>query len=204
MINKSNRHTKSNRQTRAQNESTIILSKFVKMLDEKLINLLKNQPKSMAIAELINDVEKSSTIQLSDSIDLLTGVWELRWSSASQPWLKQADWLENLQVLDPANGRGMNLLKLAGPLGTAAAVTVEAELCLEGANRVGVRFRRGGWRGPSLPGGRRLELFKTVNQSFPAWLDITALTNDLRICRGNAGTVFALLKRHDKSVSDFL
>ena len=195
---------KSNRQTRAQNESTIILSKFVKMLDEKLINLLKNQPKSMAIAELINDVEKSSTIQLSDSIDLLTGVWELRWSSASQPWLKQADWLENLQVLDPANGRGMNLLKLAGPLGTAAAVTVEAELCLEGANRVGVRFRRGGWRGPSLPGGRRLELFKTVNQSFPAWLDITALTNDLRICRGNAGTVFALLKRHDKSVSDFL
>ena len=204
MIDKSNRHTKSNRQTRAQNESTITLSKFVKMLDKKLINLLKNQPKSMAIAELIHDVEKSSTIQLSDSIDLLTGVWELRWSSASQPWLKQADWLENLQVLDPANGRGMNLLKLAGPLGTAAAVTVEAELCLEGANRVGVRFRRGGWRGPSLPGGRRLELFKTVNQSFPAWLDITALTNDLRICRGNAGTVFALLKRHDKSVSDFL
>ena len=204
MIDKSNRHTKSNLQTRAQNESTITLSKFVKMLDEKLINLLKNQPKSMAIAELIHDVEKSSTIQLSDSIDLLTGVWELRWSSASQPWLKQADWLENLQVLDPANGRGMNLLKLAGPLGTAAAVTVEAELCLEGANRVGVRFRRGGWRGPSLPGGRRLELFKTVNQSFPAWLDITALTNDLRICRGNAGTVFALLKRHDKSVSDFL
>lgn len=198
MIDKSNRHT------RAQNESTITLSKFVKMLDKKLINLLKNQPKSMAIAELIHDVEKSSTIQLSDSIDLLTGVWELRWSSASQPWLKQADWLENLQVLDPANGRGMNLLKLAGPLGTAAAVTVEAELCLEGANRVGVRFRRGGWRGPSLPGGRRLELFKTVNQSFPAWLDITALTNDLRICRGNAGTVFALLKRHDKSVSDFL
>ena len=204
MIDKSNRHTKSNRLTRAQNESTITLSKFVKMLDKKLINLLKNQPKSMAIAELIHDVEKSSTIQLSDSIDLLTGVWELRWSSASQPWLKQADWLENLQVLDPANGRGMNLLKLAGPLGTAAAVTVEAELCLEGANRVGVRFRRGGWRGPSLPGGRRLELFKTVNQSFPAWLDITALTNDLRICRGNAGTVFALLKRHDKSVSDFL
>ena len=204
MIDKINRHTKSNRHTRAQNESTITLSKFVKMLDKKLINLLKNQPKSMAIAELIHDVEKSSTIQLSDSIDLLTGVWELRWSSASQPWLKQADWLENLQVLDPANGRGMNLLKLAGPLGTAAAVTVEAELCLEGANRVGVRFRRGGWRGPSLPGGRRLELFKTVNQSFPAWLDITALTNDLRICRGNAGTVFALLKRHDKSVSDFL
>ena len=171
---------------------------------ESLIHLLKNQPRNTGIAELIHDIEKPSTIELCDSIDLLTGVWELRWSSASQPWLKQADWLQNLQVLDPANGRGMNLLKLAGPLGAAAAVTVEAELTLEGANRVGVRFKRGGWRGPSLPGGRRLELFKTVNQSFPAWLDITVLTNDLRICRGNAGTVFALLKRHDRSVNDFL
>ncbi len=82
-------------------------------------------------------------------------------------------------------------------------MTVEAELSTDGANRVGVRFRKGGWRGPALPGGRRLELFKTVKQSFPAWLDITTLTEELRICRGNAGTTFALLKRHDMEVSDF-
>ena len=135
----------------------------------ELIRRLKEQPDDGSIPDLVVAAEANSDVDLSRDLALLKGVWELRWSSASQPWLKQADWLENLQVLDPANGRGMNLLKLAGPLGTAAAVTVEAELCLEGANRVGVRFRRGGWRGPSLPGGRRLELFKTVNQSFPAW-----------------------------------
>ena len=171
---------------------------------DQLIHLLKKQPRNREIPDLIRAAEAASDIELSNNLALLTGVWELRWSSASQPWLKQADWLENLQVLDPVNGRGMNLLRLAGPLGAAAAVSVEAELSINGPHRVGVRFRRGGWRGPLLPGGRRLEVFKAVNQSFPAWLDITVLTNDLRICRGNAGTTFALLKRHDKSISDFL
>jgi len=36
-----------------------------------------------------------------------------------------------------------------------------------------------------------------VQQSFPAWLDITVLDQQLRICRGNAGTTFALLRRSD-------
>ncbi len=170
---------------------------------DELIRLLREQPNDCSIPDLVVAAETISDVDLSKDVALLMGVWELRWSSATQPWLKQANWLENLQVLDPMNSRGMNLLRLAGPLGGSAAVTVEAELSTEGANRVGVRFRKGGWRGPALPGGRRLELFKTVNQSFPAWLDITALTNELRICRGNAGTTFALLKRQDMSVSDF-
>ena len=169
---------------------------------DELIRRLREQPND-DIPDLVLAAETSSDVDLIKNAALLMGVWELRWSSATQPWLKQSNWLENLQVLDPMNYRGMNLLRLAGPLGEAAAVTVEAELSTEGTNRVGIRFRKGGWRGPALPGGRRLELFKTVNQSFPAWLDITALTNELRICRGNAGTTFALLKRHDMSVSDF-
>ena len=168
-----------------------------------LIRQLKEKPGDKKILELIQAAESSSDIDLNRDLKLLKGVWELRWSSATQPWLKQAIWLDNLQVLDPENSRGMNLLRLAGPLGVAAAVTVEAELSTDGINRVGVRFRKGGWRGPALPGGRRLELFKSINQSFPAWLDITTLTEELRICRGNAGTTFALLKRHDLAVSDF-
>ena len=170
---------------------------------EKLMSLLRDQPRSGKIADLIQAEEAASNIDLNNNLNLLIGVWELRWSSAKQPWLKQADWLTNLQILDPEKSRGMNLLRLAGPLGSAAAVTVEAELSIKSPNRVGVCFRKGGWRGPALPGGRRIELMKTVNQSFPAWLDITALTSELRICRGNAGTTFALLKRHDMSVSDF-
>ena len=170
----------------------------------ELIRRLKDQPEDSSIPDLVLAAEANSDVDLSRDLALLKGVWELRWSSATQPWLKQANWLENIQILDPVNSRGMNLLRLSGPLGEVAAVTVEAELSTGGANRVGVRFRKGGWRGPALPGGRRLKWFKTVNQSFPAWLDITALTNELRICRGNAGTTFALLKRHDMAVSDFL
>jgi len=169
----------------------------------ELIRRLKDQPEDSSIPDLVLAAEANSDVDLSRDLALLKGVWELRWSSATQPWLKQANWLENIQILDPVNSRGMNLLRLSGPLGEVAAVTVEAEISTGGANRVGVRFRKGGWSGPALPGGRRLELFKTVNQSFPAWLDITALTNELRICRGNAGTTFALLKRHDMAVSDF-
>ena len=45
---------------------------------------------------------------------------------------------------------------------------------------------------------------RQVQQSSPAWLDITVLDEQLRICRGNAGTIFALLKRDDLNPSDFL
>jgi len=68
---------------------------------------------------------------------------------------------------------------------------------------VQVRFQRGGWRGPLL-GTTRLQLQREVQQSFPAWLDITVLTEELRLCRGNAGTIFALLRRPDLAVADFL
>jgi hypothetical protein len=68
---------------------------------------------------------------------------------------------------------------------------------------VSVRFERGGWLGPRW-GDQRLELFRQVKQSFPAWLDITVLDQDLRVCRGNAGTLFALLRRQDLAVEDLL
>ena len=92
---------------------------------QDLIRLLREQPRNSEIPELVAASESQSTIELDGNLDLLTGVWELRWSSAKQPWLKQADWLENLQVLDPENARGMNLLQLAGPLGSVAAIAVE-------------------------------------------------------------------------------
>ena len=59
-----------------------------------------------------------------------------------------------------------------------------------------VCFRRGGLLGPQL-GSWRAKLLTGIQQSFPAWLDITALSDELRICRGQNGTLFALRKRHD-------
>ncbi len=83
----------------------------------ELIRRLQEQPDDDSIPDLVIAAEANSDVDLSKDLALLKGVWELRWSSATQPWLKQANWLENLQVLDPVNSRGMNLLRLAGPLG---------------------------------------------------------------------------------------
>ena len=141
----------------------------------------------------------------------LEGVWELRWSSSSQPYLAVTPWLENLQLLAPSQGRGMNLLRLNGPLAALASIVVEASVSVDSPacepgpplQRVRVQFRRGGWLGPSI-GSSRLQLLRSVQQPFPAWLDITVLDAELRVCRGNAGTLFALLRRPDLNLKELL
>ena len=171
---------------------------------EQLIELLITKPKSNLIYQLINDVESNSKVDLQCEGELLKGVWELKWSSSTQPWLKQAPWLDNLQVLDPAQKKGINLLRLSGPIGSLAVIAVEAELSINGEQQVGVKFKKGGWIGPSMSNGWRPKLLKGINQSFPAWLDITALDDSLRVCRGNAGTCFALIKRKDISTEEWI
>jgi hypothetical protein len=96
----------------------------------------------------------------------------------------------------------MNLLRLAGPVAPLAGIAVQARITVEGTQRVGVRFVRGGWLGPRI-GEQRLRLLRDVNQSFPAWLDITVLDDDLRVCRGNAGTLFALVRRPELRLEEF-
>ena len=154
------------------------------------------------VRELLQRLEHLEPANLAADSDRLTGVWELRWSSGRQPYLTVAPWLENLQLLDLQRGRAMNLLRLAGPVAPLAGIAVQAQITVEGTQRVGVRFVRGGWLGPRI-GERRLQLLREVNQSFPAWLDITVLDDDLRVCRGNAGTLFALVRRPELQLEDF-
>ena len=158
-----------------------------------LVSILQRNPNDPSIAERVSELEQSHSVDLSRDSALLEGVWDLRWSSSNQPWLRQAPWLENLQVLDPAQNRGCNLLRLRGPFGAIGAFSVQADLEVINEKRVKVKFRKGSWLGPSLPGIGQLKLLREVEQSFPAWLDITFLDKELRICRGNAGTTFALL-----------
>ena len=174
-------------------------------MESELLALLQDaKPNRDRLDALIKDLEAAASIDLSDAQQQqqLEGVCELRWSSSSQPYLQVQPWLENLQVLMPSQGRGMNLLRLPPPL-AAAGVAVEAELTLEPPKRVLVRFRRGGLLGPQLA-GLRANLMASIKQSFPAWLDITALSDELRICRGQNGTLFALRKRHDLEASALL
>jgi hypothetical protein len=177
----------------------------------ELLTLLRQEPRGAAsrqgkrVSQLCQELERSQPADLAapGAQELLEGVWELRWSSSRQPYLAVGPWLENLQLLAPSQGRGMNLLRLPGGLAPLAGIAVEAAISVENNQRVEVRFKRGGWLGPPL-GGRRLQLLRTVQQSFAAWLDITVLDQDLRICRGNAGTLFALLRRPDLQLADLL
>jgi hypothetical protein len=176
------------------------------MTDEHdaLVRHLRSNPNDQSISERIARLETSIPADLNQDAPLLKGVWDLRWSSSSQPWLRQAPWIENLQALDPERNKGCNLLRLRGPLGRIGAVSVQAELNLISSKRIEVKFCRGGWLGPSRPGQRQVKLMRNVQQNFPAWLDITVLSQELRICRGNAGTIFALLRRNDLLTEELL
>jgi hypothetical protein len=182
----------------------------------ELLELLQQEPRGSAnrhqerIKALISALEQTQPANLSSTENLiqLEGVWELRWSSSSQPYLAVAPWLENLQCLAPSQGKGMNLLRLSGPMASLAGIAVEASIEVIAAEqpptqRVQVCFKRGGWLGPPLGAGR-LQWLRSVNQSFPAWLDITVLDQHLRVCRGNAGTLFALTRRSDLKLEDLL
>jgi hypothetical protein len=186
--------------------------------DRRALLALLRDPRAAAAAEagsggstplaLIERLERERPADLRRDASLLQGVWELRWSSSSLPYLAVAPWLENLQLLDPSRGMGMNLLRLAGPIGPLAGIAVQAAVAIEPAaadrcQRVSVRFERGGWLGPRFGEGR-LQWLREVRQSFPAWLDITVLDQELRVCRGNAGTLFALLRRPDLRLEDWL
>ena len=188
---------------------------------QALLELLRQEPRGAAdrqreqVLRLIESIEQAQPANLlaASALQQLEGVWELRWSSSRQPYLAVGPWLENLQLLAPSQGRGMNLLRLPGPFASLAGIAVEAAIEVDrppskngepqSSQRVQVRFQRGGWLGPPV-GGRRLQWLSSVSQSFPAWLDITVLDNELRICRGNAGTVFALLRRNDLQINELL
>ena len=188
---------------------------------QALLKLLRQEPRGAAdrqrqeVLRLIETLEQSQPANLlaAGALQQLEGVWELRWSSSRQPYLAVGPWLENLQLLAPSQGRGMNLLRLPGSFASLAGIAVEASIEVDRPSsaleqppanqRVQVRFQRGGWLGPPV-GGRRLQWLRSVSQSFPAWLDITVLDDELRICRGNAGTVFALLRRDDLQLNELL
>lgn len=155
------------------------------------------------IRSLIEALERESPADLLQRPEHLEGVWELRWSSSKAPYLRVAPWIDNLQVLVPARARAMNLLRLTGAFSGLGGIAVLARIAVQGAQRVSVSFERGGWIGPGL-GPMRLRLLRQVSQSYPAWLDITVLDQELRVCRGQTGTLFVLRRREELCCDDLL
>ncbi len=133
--------------------------------DELVRHLLSNL-NNQSISERIARLEESIPADLNQDAPLLKGVWDLRWSSSTQPWLRHAPWLKNLQALDPERNRGCKLLRIRGPLGGIGAISVQAELNLISAKLIEVKFCRGGWLGPLLPGLGQVKLMLMYSRTF--------------------------------------
>ena len=168
----------------------------------RLVKMLEDVPNSKEIVPLIHLVEEESTVNIIEHIDSLTGVWELRWSSSISPLLNYSPLLDNLQILEPEKGRGINVLRPKGFYKKILSTKILASLKIIDHKRMDVSFKEAGIFGPKLL-GKNIRFSSKIRKSQRGWLDTSVLTPDLRICRGYKGTLFALLKRNDLLINDF-
>ena len=82
--------------------------------EDDLLNLLLKSPNSGKIQAIAEQLEIDHNFSFSKDRNDLQGVWELRWSSSNSPFLKYSPFIDNLQILDPFNLNGLNLLKPRG------------------------------------------------------------------------------------------
>ena len=168
----------------------------------KLIEVLEHTPKSNQIVELIKLVESESSADITNQIDLLRGVWELRWSTSNSPLLNYSPLLDNLQILEPKRSRWLNLLRPKGFAGKLFSTNILASLEIIDQKRINVSFKKAGIIGPKLL-GKKISFLSEIKKTQKGWLDTTVLSPDLRICKGYKGTTFALLKRNDLLLTEF-
>ena len=79
--------------------------------EDDLLNLHLKSPNSGSIKTIAEKHEIYNNFSFSKDRNDLQGVWALRWSSYNSPFLKYSPFIDNLQILDPLNLTGLNLLK---------------------------------------------------------------------------------------------
>ena len=165
-------------------------------IESKLLKILFEKPNSKDILSMALKLESYSNFNLKSDIEKLRGIWELRWSSSNAPFLSYSPLIDNLQILDPSKSNAINLLKPRGVNGIIGTGIV-AELYLLNDIRLGVKFTRAGLIGPNV-GFTKLKALAPIKREQKGWLDITYLSKNLRICRGDKGTLFTLVRRNDQ------
>ena len=160
--------------------------------EDQLLNLLNKSPNSWKIKGMAEQLEIDHNFSFSKDSNDLQGVWELRWSSSNSPFLKYSPFIDNLQILDPFNLKGLNLLKPRG-IKSIIGTGILTRLYYINEKKIGVRFTHAGVIGPKF-GRKNLKAMKEINNEQLGWLEITYLSNNLRICRGDKGTLFILRK----------
>ena len=164
--------------------------------ESKLLEILIEKPNSKDILSMAIKLEMTSKFNLKHDIKKLKGIWELRWSSSNAPFLSYSPLINNLQILDPINSLGLNLLKPKG-IKSIIGTGIVAEINPISDIRIGVKFTYAGIIGPRF-GSKKLKALAEIKKEQKGWLDITYLSKNLRICRGDKGTLFVLNKISDK------
>ena len=160
--------------------------------EDDLLNLLLKFPNSESISTIAEQLEIGHNFTFSKNRNDLKGVWELRWSSSNSPFLKYSPFIDNIQFLDPFNLNGLNLLKPRG-IKSLIGTGILISLYYINEKRIGVKFTQAGIMGPKF-GRKNIKAMKEINNEQLGWLEITYLSNNLRICRGDKGTLFVLRK----------
>ena len=166
--------------------------------ESKLLEILIDKPNSKDILSMAIKLEMTSKFNLKHDIKKLKGIWELRWSSSKAPFLNYSPFVDNLQILNTSKLNGINLLKPRGINGIMGTGIV-AKLNPLNDIRVEVKFTHAGFIGPKV-GLTKLNALAQIKKDQTGWLDITYLSNTLRICRGDKGTLFLLTKRIDEKL----
>ena len=160
--------------------------------EDDLLNLLLKSPNSRRIQTIAENLEIDHNFSYSKDRNDLQGVWELRWSSSNSPFLKYSPFIDNLQIIDPLNLNGLNLLKPRG-IKSIIGTGISIRLFYINEKKIGVKFTHAGVIGPKF-GRKNIKAMKEINNEQLGWLEITYLSNRIRICRGDKGTLFVLRK----------
>ena len=170
-------------------------------IESKLLIILSEEPNSKDILSMALKLENNSNFNLKSDIEKLKGIWELRWSSSNAPFLNYSPLIDNLQILNPSKSNAMNLLKPRG-INRIIGTGIIAELYpLNELNniRLGVKFTHAGFIGPKI-GFTKINALAQIKREQKGWLDITYLSKNLRICRGDKGTLFILVRRNNRKL----
>ena len=166
--------------------------------ESKLLEILFEKPYSQDILSMATELERNSKFNLKRDIKKLRGIWELRWSSSNNRFLSYSPFIDNLQFLNPSELNAINLLKPRG-INAIIGTGIIAKLSPLNNIRIGVKFTHAGIIGPKI-GFTKLNALAQIKKEQKGWLDITYLSNNLRICRGDKGTLFLLKRRIDKKL----
>ncbi|OZH55092.1 fibrillin [Hydrocoleum sp. CS-953] len=192
----------------------IYKSKLIEILTGKNRGLLASKNDRQEILAAIAQLEDyNPNLRPLEVKELLNGNWRLLYTTSQEllridnfPFLKLGEIYQCIRVEDTAI---YNIAEVYGLPFLEGIVSVVAQFEIVSEKRVNVKFNRSilglqsliGYQSPNkliteIESGKKFTAvdFDIQNREQKGWLDITYLDEDLRIGRGNKGSVFVLIK----------